>query len=701
MAAKARFIKMLIKSGAVESRNGKLVTIDKAKADKVKAQYEAIIARTKAKPKTATYKPKGWADNKMQTKAKGTTYKPKGWAANQMTTKAKPTTAPKAKTPTKAKPTPMPKSIVDPVGLYPSNYPQKMKEYEGIITKYENAVKGGLSPAVEKKAKDKISKYKDLLKYQKSDKSRIKKAYVLLEIEKAKTKTPTTAPKKRAATATKAKPTTAPKSKKLTVADYKISKIKKGQYDPSFAKKLKVGDYEVESPERVFAATYPTMAKAKEAVENAVFKRNNGVRAFNAMKTKPTVEKKNVSNLADKKAFYKEYERDLKSILSLKIGGDQRGINNNVQKIEDRGSKEALEKFGIQERKNFDKWYKGLFMRLIEEKAKPTTAPKKRAATVKKKIASKPIVKTTKAKALENIYSKDKIFKGKNFYFNNGRIFDLESIGGDLMIDQDNTAYYLKYPVKYYALNANKVSEKDFMILDDYKTKLDKSPKTSMYNYVLTELSKKHKLNVTALMKMTANRPNFNNNKADFDSKIQKLVSRVGVKLTVAEKKKAYELYIIEKFKTKDLEYFQSEFEVIKRVLDYSKTATKAKPTTAPKKKSITPKIGSFGSFWIMSYKNGERVYSKERKKIRGITKIYGYEVLIISKRVGISNLYQGHLDGYEIGIPKNNFTIEELKNNYKNFETKSNSMMGAASGKKYFDDHFEKFKIIVSENLK
>jgi hypothetical protein len=407
MAAKARFIKMLIKSGAVESRNGKLVTIDKAKADKVKAQYEAIIARTKAKPKTATYKPKGWADNKMQTKAKGTTYKPKGWA-NQMTTKAKPTTAPKAKAATKAK--------------------------------------------------------------------------------------PTTAPKAKA-TATKT-PTTAPKSKKLTVADYKISKIKKGQYDPNFAKKLKVGDYEVEGPERVFAATYPTMAKAKEAVENAVFKRNNGVRAFNAMKAKA--------------------------------------------------------------------------------KAKPT---------VKKKVVSKPIVKTTKAKALENVYSKDKIFKGKNFYFNNGRIFDLESIGGDLMIDQDNTAYYLKYPVKYYALNANKVTEKDFMILDDYKTKLDKSPKNSMYNYVLTELSKKHNLNATALMKMTANRPNFNNNKADFDSKIQSLVSRVGVKLTVAEKKKAYELYIIEKFKTKDIEYFQSEFEVIKRVLDYSKTAT-----TAPRKRAATVK---------------------------------------------------------------------------------------------------------------
>jgi hypothetical protein len=621
MAAKARFIKMLIKSGAVESRNGKLVTIDKAKADKVKAQYEAIIkkgqTRTKAKPKTATYKPKGWADNKMPTKAKGTTYKPKGWA-NQMTTKAKPTTAPKAKTATKAK--------------------------------------------------------------------------------------PTTAPKAKA-TATKT-PTTAPKSKKLTVADYKISKIKKGQYDPNFAKKLKVGDYEVEGPERVFAATYPTMAKAKEAVENAVFKRNNGVRAFIAMKAKakakPTVKKKIVSNLADKKAFYKEYERDLKSILSLKIGGDQRGINNNVQKIEDRGSKEALEKFGIQERKNFDKWYKGLFMRLIEEKAKPTTAPKKRAATVKRKIASKPIVKTTKAKALENIYSKDKIFKGKNFYFNNGRIFDLESIGGDLMIDQDNTAYYLKYPVKYYALNANKVTEKDFMILDDYKTKLDKSPKTSMYNYVLTELSKKHNLNATALMKMTANRPNFNNNKADFDSKIQSLVSRVGVKLTVAEKKKAYELYIIEKFKTKDIEYFQSEFKVIKRVLDYSKTATKAKPTTAPKKKSITPKIGSFGSFYLDTYENGKLVFKQGRKKIQGKGTLYGREFLIVKIRFGISDAYEAYIEGYPVshgGRKANN--AEELKDRMKEVVERSNKENGAVKAKKFFNDAFKKLEIYVSENLK
>jgi hypothetical protein len=660
MAAKARFIKMLIKSGAVESRNGKLVTIDKAKADKVKAQYEAIIkkgqTRTKAKPKTATYKPKGWADNKMQTKAKGTTYKPKGWA-NQMTTKAKPTTAPKAK---------------------------------------------------------------------------------------AKTKT-----------ATKAKPTTAPKSKKLTVADYKIEKNK-------------TGNYQVVSlnGKTFWAATYPTMAKAKEAVENAVFKRNNGVRAFNAMKT-ATVKKKVVSkpfvrkvvNVSDtqKQAIQdvltlKRYEKVGKMVAGMVFSKWKDQIDKkepianlgNFQKTILQAEEErkgglleydffklegyyVLSNFGIGFVNSVNARRKGLkqittgsdLFEIADKvkkpratkakpktatatKAKPTTAPKKRAATVKKKITSKPIVKTTKAKALENIYSKDKIFKGKNFYFNNGRIFDLESIGGDLMIDQDNTAYYLKYPVKYYALNANKVSEKDFMILDDYKTKLDKSPKTSMYNYVLTELSKKHNLNATALMKMTANRPNFNNNKADFDSKIQSLVSRVGVKLTVAEKKKAYELYIIEKFKNRDFEYFQTEIEVIKRVLDYSKTATKAKPTTAPKKKSITPKIGSFGTFYLDTYENGKLVFKQGRKKIQGKGTLYGREFLIVKIRFGISDAYEAYIEGYPVshgGRKANN--AEELKDRMKEVVERSNKENGAVKAKKFFNDAFKKLEIYVSENLK
>ena len=692
MAAKARFIKMLIKSGAVESRNGKLVTIDKAKADKVKAQYEAIIkkgqTRTKAKPKTATYKPKGWADNKMQTKAKGTTYKPKGWA-NQMTTKAKPTTAPKAKTPTKAKPTPMPKSIVDPVGLYPSNYPQKMKEYEGIITKYEKAVKGGLSPAVEKKAKDKISKYKELLKYQKSDKSRIKKAYVLLEIEKAKTKTPTTAPKKRAATVKK-----------------KIAS------KPFVRKVVNVSDTQKQAIQDVL--TLKRYEKVGKMVAGMVFS-----------KWKDQIDKKEpIANLGNfqKTILQAEEERKgglleydffkLKGYYVLSNFGI--GFVNSVNERR-KGLKQITtgsDLFEIADKVKKPRATKAKPKTATATKAKPTTAPKKRAATVKKKIASKPIVKTTKAKALENIYSKDKIFKGKNFYFNNGRIFDLESIGGDLMIDQDNTAYYLKYPVKYYALNANKVSEKDFMILDDYKTKLDKSPKTSMYNYVLTELSKKHNLNATALMKMTANRPNFNNNKADFDSKIQSLVSRVGVKLTVAEKKKAYELYIIEKFKNRDFEYFQTEIEVIKRVLDYSKTATKAKPktatkakakpTAAPKKKSITPKIGSFGSFYLDTYENGKLVFKQGRKKIQGKGTLYGREFLIVKIRFGISDAYEAYIEGYPVshgGRKANN--AEELKDRMKEVVERSNKENGAVKAKKFFNDAFKKLEIYVSENLK
>jgi hypothetical protein len=128
MSAKARFIKMLIAAKAVKSEKGKLVTINQAKADAVKAEFERIISTGK---KTGNW-PKGWAKNKT---AKKSGVMPKGWATakGEKTPQTTPfeKATPKPKATPKAKPREAEKNI--------NTYSQRIELYKKTAKSSDNS----------------------------------------------------------------------------------------------------------------------------------------------------------------------------------------------------------------------------------------------------------------------------------------------------------------------------------------------------------------------------------------------------------------------------------------------------------------------------------------------------------------------------------------------------------------------------------
>jgi hypothetical protein len=273
MSAKARFIKMLIAAKAVKSEKGKLVTINQAKADAVKAEFERIISTGK---KTGNW-PKGWAKNKT---AKKSGVMPKGWATakGEKTPQTTPfeKATPKPKATPKAKPREAEKNI--------NTYSQRIELYKKTAKSSDNSdtfvtfanTKGG------RKLKA------DLLKY----------------------------------------------------------------YNTSNGNALGVRFFNEINGKP--AAKKPTQTVEKKAV----------VKIASVNKTAP-------------KSFYNDFEKKIKRVFE---GDLKNPIGQNLEALNYYGSTDALEIYGIEERKKFDKWFNS---RVFYYRNKTKTAAAKKKAVVK------------------------------------------------------------------------------------------------------------------------------------------------------------------------------------------------------------------------------------------------------------------------------------------------------------------------------
>jgi hypothetical protein len=293
MSAKARFIKMLIAAKAVKSEKGKLVTINQAKADAVKAEFERIISTGK---KTGNW-PKGWAKNKT---AKKSGVMPKGWATakGEKTPQTTPfeKATPKPKATPKAKPREAEKNI--------NTYSQRIELYKKTAKSSDNSdtfvtfanTLGG------RKLKA------DLLKY----------------------------------------------------------------YNTSNGNALGVRFFNEINGKP--AAKKPTQTVKKKAV----------VKIASVNKTAP-------------KSFYNDFEKKIKRVFE---GDLKNPIGQNLEALNYYGSTDALEIYGIEERKKFDKWFNS---RVFYYRNKTKTA-----AAKKKTVHKTPL----KVGQFTEVYLSD--YRGKN-----------------------------------------------------------------------------------------------------------------------------------------------------------------------------------------------------------------------------------------------------------------------------------------------